>query len=91
MTPVVRTHTFNGKRYLITIAELDGQCDTFQKERELQVFRDPNTRVGLITLIHEALHACNWSKKEEGVDRTSKDIGSFLWRLGFRQVLKESK
>jgi hypothetical protein len=42
------------------------------------------TKNGLVTAIHEALHAENWSKDEDTVDRVSKEIGTFLWRLGYR-------
>jgi hypothetical protein len=30
----VRTHTFNGRKYKITIGKMDGPCDTYNKERE---------------------------------------------------------
>jgi hypothetical protein len=81
----MKTHTFCGKTYHITVEELDGLCDTFKKEYELIVMRDLNTQAGLITAIHEALHACNWHSSEVMVDQTSTDIGRFLWRLGYRK------
>ncbi len=82
----VKTHTFNGEKYLITVDSLDGMCSTFKKERELVILADLNKQAGLITTIHESLHAENWSKKEADVERVSQEIGSFLWRLGFRKV-----
>ena len=86
MTPVVRTHTFNGRKYHVRIGATDGMCTTFKRENELHVFCDPATRKGLITTIHEGLHACNWAKKEVVVDQVSTDIGSLLWRLGWRKI-----
>lgn len=46
--------------------------------------RDMGTRIGLETLIHESLHACNWKASEENVTQTAHDIARFLWRLGYR-------
>ncbi len=81
----VKTHTLNGRTYYIRIGATEGMCTTFKLERELHVFCDPSTRKGLITTIHESLHACNWAKKEAVVDQVSIDIGRLLWRLGWRK------
>ncbi len=81
----VKTATFNGERYLIAVGEYDGMCDVGKKERELVILANLDTRNGLITAIHEALHACDWSAREDKVDSVSKDIGRFLWRLGYRR------
>ena len=80
----VRTHTFNGRKYKITIGQRDGLCDTYNKERELIVLTDPKTRAGLETAIHEALHASRWPASEGTVEITAHDIARFLWRLGYR-------
>lgn len=82
----VKTHTFNGRRYKVSIddAPLEGLCDQYTKERELIICSDLNTQNGIVTVIHEALHACCWTASEDAVDRTSCDIGRFLWRLGYR-------
>lgn len=80
----IQTHTFNGKTYTITVEKLDGMCDTYNKERELVILADLNTRAGLETAIHESLHCCNWPASEESVTQTAYDIARFLWRLGYR-------
>jgi len=85
----VKTHTFNGRKYNIYIFPdgFDGVCDQYTPEvdeREVIIAVDPTTRNGLITIIHECLHAENWRASEESVDRTSTEIGTFLWRCGFR-------
>jgi len=82
----VKTHTFNGRKYKIHVDPgLDGWCDQFKcNVHELHLLRDMSTRAGLITAIHEALHAENWSETEDTIDRVSKEIGTFLWRLGYR-------
>lgn len=82
----MKTHSFCGKKYNITIGNFDGLCDTFKKEQELIVMADLETRAGLETCIHESLHACDWRKEEILVAQTGKDIARFLWRLGYRKI-----
>ncbi len=83
----VRTATFNGRQYKIFLREpVDGACATYTLERAIEIFTPLDTQNGLVTLIHESLHAGNWAKSEETVDRTSKDIGRLLWRLGYRRA-----
>jgi hypothetical protein len=41
----------------------------------------------LIIAIHEALHAENPHWSEETVDIASKNVGRFLWRLGYRRKI----
>ncbi len=83
----VKTHTFNGRKYKIDIGSFDGTCDTYSDTgRFLGVYADLDTQNGLVTVIHEALHAEDWKESEERVDQISKDIGRFLWRLGYRRV-----
>lgn len=79
----VRTATFNGKQYKIILDSLDGNCDT-DDYLWLIIERDLSKRVGLETAIHESLHACFWSMKEEKVGIVARDIARFLWRLGYR-------
>lgn len=91
MSPV-RTHTFNNRKYNIDIRQMDGYCDQYKastEDRFLAVLCDPNTQNGLITIVHEALHAVNWAKSEAVVKAVSYDIGRFLWRLGFRMKEKD--
>ena len=87
----VRTHTFNRRKYSIYFrSPVDGMTDTYlldsQKGREINIFADPATKNGLVTLIHEALHAENWAASEAVVNRVSTEIGDFLWRLNFRKT-----
>ena len=81
----MNTHTFNGRKYQITVDRLDGMCDTYKKERELVILADLNTRSGLETAIHEALHALKWSACEDTVTTSAHDLARFLWRLGYRK------
>jgi len=83
----IRTHTFNGRKYQIDIKDsIDGVCDQYNTNRCLLICADLSKRNGLITAIHEALHAESWVKDEDTVDRVSKEIGTFLWRLGYRHL-----
>ena len=82
----VRTATFNGRQYKIFLREpVHGTCAVYALERSIEIFTPLDAQNGLITLIHESLHASNWAKSEGVVDRTSKDIGRLLWRLGYRR------
>lgn len=83
----VKTATINGVKYDIDLCgPVDGLCDQPVGGRpSIRVMADMSTQAGLITLIHEALHASCWSLHEATVDRTSKDIGRLLWRLGYRR------
>lgn len=87
----VKTHIFNGRKYNVYIRRpVDGLTDLYsldsQNSREMNIFADIETKNGLITLIHESLHAENWATTENVVDRVSVEIGNFLWRLGFRRI-----
>ena len=79
----VKTHTFNGTTYDIHVGKCDGFTDV-NDNYGLVIGRELNTRAGLETAIHEALHACNWHTREELVEVSAKDIARFLWRLGYR-------
>jgi hypothetical protein len=82
----VKTHAFNGKKYDIDICgKLDGFASQGGKNETMMIFCDLDTFTGLETLIHEALHACNWKAKEPEVLQTGKDIARFLWRVGYRK------
>ncbi|HUV45468.1 MAG TPA: hypothetical protein VMW45_00145 [Dehalococcoidia bacterium] len=86
----VRTHTFDGKKYTIYVDEPPlGICFNSKKgrsENEIYIMTSLKEKWGLITAIHETLHAEKWSAHEETIDRVSKELGTFLWRLGFRWV-----
>ena len=84
----VKTHTFNKRRYkIVETGRLDGFTDVGPKPQGRELFNcaKKDTQNELITWIHEAMHACEWNKTEKVVDRTSKDIGRLLWRLGYRR------
>jgi hypothetical protein len=82
----MKTHRFNGQRYDIHIGEIDGMCDSpMQGLPNLVIaLEKENTMKFLETCIHEGLHACNYSTKEELVTQSAHDIARLLWRLGYR-------
>jgi hypothetical protein len=90
----VRTHTFNGVKYEIDVYQpFDGLCESPTSDNnrpDIRISIDIRTRLGLISLLHECLHAENYAKGEGVVDRVSSEIGDLLWRLGFR-MKDESK
>ena len=92
----VRTHRFNGVKYHIGLDEpYVGWCDKpgTPDPKEYPAIRMPEglargdsrkAKEDLIILIHECLHASDWSLPEDVVDRIATDIGSLQWRLGYR-------
>lgn len=83
----IKTHTFNHHRYVVAMWPVKGLTDVCRSSPLTLALntKEPEKRL-LATTIHEALHACDWNMSEKKVDRISKDIGSFLWRLGYRQT-----
>jgi len=81
----VKTHSFNGIRYHVYIGEFDGLAD-IDDTYSIAINGQLSSQKDLITLIHESMHAGNWSKCEETIDRSSKEIGRLLWRLGYRRM-----
>lgn len=86
----VKTHIFNGTQYAIEFSgPIQGRCDSpIGGKPAIVCYIDSKKKDGLETLIHEALHAEGWAKTEKVVERTAKEIASFLWRLGFRKCKK---
>lgn len=94
----VKTHRFRDIKYYIGVDEpYVGWCDRSKTPdpKEYPAIRMPEglefgdgrkAKAGLIILLHECLHAEDWSKSEKIVDRAAIDIGALLWRLGYRRV-----
>lgn len=86
----LKTHTFRGTTYEIDIGDeiLYGRCEGRKntKNPKMGIYIDLQSKIGLETCIHEALHACCFAKTEEIVTSSAKDIARFLWRLGYRKV-----
>jgi hypothetical protein len=81
----MKTHSFNGRRFEIMVGPKDGICDKpGSNDLTLAIFADLKTKNGLETAVHEALHAENPNWTEDFVSRLGKEIGGFLWRLGYR-------
>ena len=86
---MVKSHTFCGRRYDIDILDgqiLHGICTKRNPPGRSEIIIAPkiNSQEGIITVVHEALHASRWRMQEKTVDRIATDLGRFLWRLGYR-------
>lgn len=93
----VRTHKFNGKKFHIGVDEpYIGWCDkpgqpdpaeypAIRLPEGLPSGEERGAKQGLTTLIHEMIHAEDWGISENAVDRIATDMGSLLWRLGYRR------
>jgi hypothetical protein len=85
-------HTFNGVVYRVDLEPFLAACD--QPDRsDCPEIHFPNgirnTKTSLILVVHESIHASNWGLPEETVHRMGQEIGSLLWKLGYR--LKETE
>lgn len=92
----VRKHSFHDIEYNIRWRKPDkryfgfdarGSCsDPRESEQKPEIEISPNLegKELLEVAIHEATHACLWPISEEYVEKNSKDIADFLWKLGFR-------
>lgn len=87
-------HKFNGVTYRVDLVPKFGSCDhPHEKTPAIDVNcgvpfgSSRDAKKGMITLIHECLHASNWKLSEEAVGQMSEDIGSLLWKLGFRRTM----
>jgi len=87
----VHTQVFNDIKYNIDLEEIEGLCGS---GKEKPTIRLPNglpygnskrAKLGLVTLLHESLHASDWNMIEDKVDRIAKEIGNLLWRLNYRR------
>jgi len=84
-------HKFRNVTYKIDVkTPFGGICDApdivarLKNLPGIHISEDIHEEAGLIALIHEGLHASNWNKSETDVFKTAEDIGSLLWKLGFR-------
>ena len=77
----------SGKHYTIDTGRADGYCDDPSKDgRQILIPNSVrNTQRSLEVLIHEVLHASQWSASEAKVERTARDLSRILWRLKWRQ------
>lgn len=57
-----------------------------ESKREIRIRQVLRGRARLETVIHEALHAQTWSRSEEDVRRSARELSALLWRLGYREV-----
>lgn len=86
----IKSHKFDGKKYKIKWRKpykCEGLCDAPSATPENRyIWINPKLaeKELILTLLHEAAHACVWVLDEETVTRTAEDIGDFLWKCGFR-------
>lgn len=81
------------KYWNLIFTELDeetgGECDSPDTNgKEIRIATDLKKQDELEIIIHELLHAADWSKDEEWVEVIADDIARVLSKLGWK---KESK
>ena len=78
-----RRFRFTGGYYTLDRSDLDGSCEV-PGIREIWVRPALRGQAELTTLLHEAAHAEMPTASEETVERLGRNIGRFLWRIGYR-------
>ena len=86
-------HRFGTTTYTVDLEPFEGITD--HKDGSDPYIRLPDglpygnsqkAKRGLVTLLHECIHASKWYMPEQEVDNISTDIASLLWKLGYRRV-----
>jgi hypothetical protein len=77
------------KYWNLLFTELDeetgGECDSPDTNgKQIRIATDLKKQDELEVIIHELLHAADWSKDEEWVEVIADDIARILWKLGWR-------
>lgn len=68
---------------------VDGVCDSPDTESKgIRINQQLRDETLLETILHECLHAADWTKDEEFIEREARDIARILWRLGYRKQSK---
>ena len=88
--------TIGGKRWDLVFSRIaptdDAVCDPPNKKGK-QIRLAPklrrNPKLIMDRVIHESLHAADWTKDEGWVEATAAEITRILWKLGFRLDEKE--
>ena len=63
----------------------DGKCDPpTHKRKTIRIRSSLKGKPRLETIVHELMHACNWTLDEEHVTEAAEDIANILWKLGYR-------
>ena len=66
--------------------ECRGYCESpDKKNKEIVIKENLPPKEELDTILHELLHAADWSKDEEWVEQNMSEIAKILWRLGWRK------
>tara|TARA_R110002020_G_scaffold249581_1_gene463517 strand:+ start:1486 stop:1764 length:279 start_codon:yes stop_codon:yes gene_type:complete len=79
-----------GKYWELLFADLDeetrGECDSPDTpKKQIRICNSVKGEEELEVLLHELLHAADWSKDEEWVEDASYDLAHILWKLGWKK------
>jgi len=77
-------------KFVTHLGKSYGICDhPDQKNKTIRIQKGMTEEDELGTIIHECLHASDWSKDEEWVDQVSKDICKILLKIGYAKKPKK--
>ena len=79
-----------GKRWNLRFTPLKinrGECDAPATPRkQIRIDSRLQDQEQLEVILHELMHAANWSLDEDHITATGKDFAAILWRLGYRKT-----
>lgn len=79
----------NGKYYTLVRVHMptkNGLCDhPNTPDKKIRVCTSLKNKPELEIVLHELLHAVDFTKDEEWVHTAAHDIAQVLWRLGYRK------
>lgn len=85
----VQQVTIGGKRFAfkrVRLHTIAGDCtDPDEPHRMIRVDSKLKGEAELDTILHELLHAADWSKDEDWIGDRATEIARVLWRLGYRK------
>lgn len=62
-----------------------GECEPPDSPRkEIRVRSTLEGRERLEVVLHEVLHAADWTKDENWIEEFADDLAKILWKLGYR-------
>jgi hypothetical protein len=72
-------------RFVNNLGDARGTCDPPDSpSKSIKIWRGNKGEAKLEVLIHEMIHAGNWSLDEEFIAQFAEDVARVLWKLGYR-------
>jgi hypothetical protein len=77
-------HIFNGVAYKVVADDRMLALTLTDVRNSIVLWNKLNTKLGITLAVHEAMHAEFPALPEHVVEIAGRDIGEYLWKLGYR-------